>query len=130
MTQTVKPVATRATPIDRTTIRDVAPIRTAWKTPARYGLAIVLTLVSFGLTLLIHDYMGRTLFALFWPAILVIAWFGGLGPAILAALLAITLVDYSLIPPAGLSLDSGDDVITLTHSSSRSPPRLALGRAV
>jgi signal transduction histidine kinase len=113
MTQPDKPVTQRVTPIDRSTIQDVEPIRASWSIPARYAFSIALTFLAFGATMLVHDYLGRTLFVLFWPVILISAWFAGFGPSLLGAVLAVLLVDYSLIPPDGLSLTQPDDIITL-----------------
>jgi PAS domain S-box-containing protein len=112
MTQPSKAAPPRVTPIDRRTIKDATPIRTGWSVPARYGLAIVLTLIAFGLTLVARPYMGRTLFVLFWPAILLVAWYGGFGPSIIAALLAVGLVEYFVLPPVGFGFNT-DDAIAL-----------------
>jgi signal transduction histidine kinase/PAS domain-containing protein len=51
---------------------------------------------------------------LFWPAVIGAAWFGGVGPAILASAFSVLLVDYFLIgPPGKLAVASPDDLIPL-----------------
>jgi K+-sensing histidine kinase KdpD len=37
---------------------------------------------------------------LFWPAVIGAAWFGGMGPAILASTLSVLAVDYFLLGSA------------------------------
>src|SRR6476620_6522677 len=69
--------------------------------PARYGLAIVLTGIALAVTLLLASIVQRSVFIFFWPTVIAAAWFGGLGPALLAALMSVAAVDYFIIPPKG-----------------------------
>ncbi|MEO7368453.1 MAG: histidine kinase dimerization/phospho-acceptor domain-containing protein, partial [Gemmatimonadaceae bacterium] len=69
--------------------------------PTRYGFALLCTLISLGITLMLVSIVPRSVFIFFWPAVIATAWFGGLGPALLCAFLSVTLVDYFIIPPAG-----------------------------
>ena len=88
------------TPVARTPIRVVAD--TARRGPlARYGIAVVLTFTSLGLTLLLEPFLQRTIFLLFWPAVIASAWLGGFGPAMLTATASVALVDYFLLKPEG-----------------------------
>ncbi len=66
---------------------------------AGYVLAVGATAVSLGASLLLEPYLTRAHFTLFWPAILGVAVFAGLGPALFASVLAVVAVDYWLIPP-------------------------------
>ena len=71
--------------------------------PARYGFALVATATSLAATMLLIGVVQRAVFLFFWPAVIASAWFGGLGPALLAAFLSIAGADYFVIPPSGFS---------------------------
>lgn len=63
----------------------------------RYGIAIS----SVGAALLLTLALGRAEIRgpLFVPAILISAWYGGLGPGLVAAALSVLAIDFFLIPP-------------------------------
>ena len=65
----------------------------------RYGVAVAVTLAAIGISLLFQDYIQRTVFIFFFGAVAVAAWYGGLGPGLVATVLGVVLVDYFLIPP-------------------------------
>jgi signal transduction histidine kinase/PAS domain-containing protein len=80
----------------------------------RYGAAVAATAIALAVTLPAASLLERVVFVLFWPAVIGTAWFGGIGPAILASTLSVLAVDYFLIGPAGeLTLDSPEDLIPL-----------------
>src|SRR5215207_2137598 len=80
----------------------------------RYGVAIAATLLALALTLPTQEYLQRVIFVLFWPAVIGTAWFGGLGPAILASTLSVRVADYFLIgTPGQLTPATPDDLIPL-----------------
>jgi K+-sensing histidine kinase KdpD len=54
----------------------------------RYALSAAAWLVALALTLAFRDYVERASFVFFWVAVLFAAWWGGLVPALLAALAA------------------------------------------
>src|SRR5687768_4219491 len=101
MTESAGPVPFRRTPLARGSIREIRVSRRRSRL-ASYAAAAALTLLALGLTLLLEQWLSRTLFLLFWPAVIASAWFGGFGPAIMSAVLAIGTVDYFLIPPRGI----------------------------
>ena len=81
---------------------------------ARYAVAAGATLLALAVTYPIAGYLQRVIFVLFWPAVIGAAWFGGLGPAILASALSVLAVDYFLIgPPGQLAPATPDDLIPL-----------------
>ena len=88
------------TPVSRIPITQV-PRRPRRSVLARYGIAIVLTLSGLGLTMLLEPYLQRTIFLLFWPAVIGSAWLGGFFPAMLTATASVALVDYFILRPAG-----------------------------
>jgi len=76
--------------------------------------AIGATLLALAATFPIAPYPERVIFVLFWPAVIGAAWFGGVGPAILASVLSVLLTDYFLIgPPGQLTVTSPEDLIPL-----------------
>jgi PAS domain S-box-containing protein len=55
----------------------------------RYGLAVLVTAFAFALTLSFHSLFTRNTFALFYVAVLLSAYYGGLGPAVVAMALSV-----------------------------------------
>jgi PAS domain S-box-containing protein len=49
----------------------------------------------------------------FYPAIIVAAWYGGLGPGILTTTLSAVLAMYFLLPPAGMAVSDSADLLSL-----------------
>jgi C4-dicarboxylate-specific signal transduction histidine kinase len=68
-------------------------LRTVW----RYGLAILTVALALVITRSLEQYTDIT--PLFYAAIVVSAWFGGMGPGLLAVVLATVALDYFFIPP-------------------------------
>jgi K+-sensing histidine kinase KdpD len=66
----------------------------------RYAVAVGAVLVAFVLRYEIYGTLDYRLpFAFFLPAAIVAAWYGGLGPGLLAALAGLLLGDYFFLPP-------------------------------
>ena len=66
----------------------------------RYAVAVAAVAVMFGLRYGIYGTLDHRLpFAFFTPATLIAAWYGGLGPGMLAALAGLLLGDYFFLPP-------------------------------
>ncbi|MEP6690982.1 MAG: ATP-binding protein [Gemmatimonadaceae bacterium] len=78
-----------------------APTATEHPPIVRFGVAVALSLIAFVMTDLLESHVQRALFIFFWPAVIGSAWFGGIGPAVLASLLAILSVDRFFIAPSG-----------------------------
>ena len=73
-----------------------------------YGLAIAVTILAFLVRLFLWPLVGPTSpFMLFVPAIMISAWYGGLGPGLLSTVLSGLLAEYFILPP-GTSTLSGD----------------------
>jgi C4-dicarboxylate-specific signal transduction histidine kinase len=68
-------------------------VRTVW----RYGLAVITVAAALIITRSLEQYTDIT--PLFYAAIVVSAWFGGMGPGLLAVVLAELAIDYFLVPP-------------------------------
>src|SRR5437868_200251 len=79
----------------------------------RYGVAVGATLLALVLTLLIRPSLSDPVFALFFVAVLVSSWYGGLGPGLFATALSVILADYYVFPPLGRLLLDVDTVLRL-----------------
>jgi K+-sensing histidine kinase KdpD len=65
-----------------------------------YLVAVVVVAIAFGLRFGLYGGLNSRLpFAFFLPAALIAAWYGGLGPGMLAAAAGLLLGDYFFLPP-------------------------------
>src|SRR5678815_1667855 len=67
------------------------------RTLSRYGLAVVTVAVALIVTKSLVIYTDIT--PLFYAAIVISAWFGGMGPGLLAVALATVAIDYYFVEP-------------------------------
>src|SRR4029078_351523 len=112
MTQPAKPASSRVTPLDKAAIQEVPDIRRRGPLAA-YAIAAGLTLGAFVLTLAAKPFLSQTVFLVFWPAVVATAWLSGLGPALVASVGAVVLVDFFVLPPAGFQFSSPEELATL-----------------
>lgn len=63
----------------------------------RYGLAILGTALGMPLDLLLQGVLPAT--TVFLSIVVIVSWFGGLGPGLVSALLSTLVIDYSFTPP-------------------------------
>jgi PAS domain S-box-containing protein len=112
MTLPATHISNRATPLDRAVIHEL-PEKTRRNPIVAYGMAIALVLSAFAVTLVLKPFISRAIFIAFWPAVIVTAWLGGFGPALLASVGAVLLADYFLMEPAGFSVGTPDEIATL-----------------
>lgn len=68
----------------------------AWR---RYGVGLLATSVAFVLSLMLPEATDETAFLLFLAAVAFSAWYGGVGPAVLATILGAGLGDYFFVQP-------------------------------
>jgi len=71
----------------------------------RYSMALVAVAIALLLTLSLSPLIKPTVFPLFFVAVLVTAWYGGLGPGLLATGLAAAAIDYFFTPAPGVFTD-------------------------
>ncbi|MEH2192379.1 MAG: PAS domain S-box protein [Nostoc sp.] len=64
-----------------------------------YGIALLCVALALGGTLLLYQYLTPTPAALFFAAVMVSAWYGGLGPGLLATVLSTLAINYFLFKP-------------------------------
>src|SRR5689334_15005717 len=68
----------------------------------RYGFAVLTTGVALGLTAGLHEPWNRlSPFFLFYAAVAISSWYGGLGPGLLSVAIGAAAADYYLLPPFG-----------------------------
>ena len=67
----------------------------------RYGLALVASLGALACSLALHPYIATSPFLLFLAAVAVSAWYGGLGPGLLATVVSGLAIDYYFESPRG-----------------------------
>ncbi|MCW3053886.1 MAG: uncharacterized protein JWN14_3056 [Chthonomonadales bacterium] len=83
--------------------------RLSWKT---YAIALLVSLITVGIKLFLDRYIGNAYpFLLLLPAILVSAWYGGLGPGLLATALTALAGDYLFLPPSRSLVLSGSNAV-------------------
>jgi signal transduction histidine kinase len=63
----------------------------------RYGAALVFVGLTLGVTLLLRPVIEPSLFSLFFAAVIVSVWYGGLGPGLFATLLAMIVIESFFI---------------------------------
>jgi len=92
-----------------------APIVDVPLSPARgYVAAGAITATAVAIRLGLSPWFGTTVpFLQFYPAILLAAWLGGLGPGLLATGLSALSAKYLLLPQAGLAAGSAADLTAL-----------------
>ncbi|WP_375500352.1 PAS domain S-box protein [uncultured Nostoc sp.] len=59
-----------------------------------YGIALLSVALALGVTLLLNPYLTPTPAALFYVAVMLSAWYGGLGPGLLATVLSTLAINY------------------------------------
>jgi PAS domain S-box-containing protein len=65
----------------------------------RYAVAIFAPAVALACSLTVQALFSRPSAALFFGAVAISAWYGGLGPGLLSAALSLLAIDYYIIPP-------------------------------
>ena len=70
------------------------------RTGARYAIAVLVVIAAFSMRYVVHpDLLHRLPFTFFVPAVLIAAWYGGLGPGVVAMLGGLLLGDYFFLEP-------------------------------
>jgi PAS domain S-box-containing protein len=74
----------------------ISTSRPVWK---RYLVALLWPAAALAITALVRPFAQQNPFLLFWGAAALSAWYGGLLPGLLTALLSIILANYFFVPP-------------------------------
>jgi PAS domain S-box-containing protein len=64
-----------------------------------YGVAVLTVVVALLLTLLLQPLMGQLVFPFFYAAVAISAWYGGMVPGLLAAILSAFVTDFFFLEP-------------------------------
>src|SRR6059036_2711420 len=80
----------------------------------RYGVAVGCSVVALILTDALPDRIEREVSAIFFAGVMLSAWYGGLGPGLLATTLSTLGRWYFLIPPVSSVDDTINESIRLT----------------
>ncbi|OWY67925.1 histidine kinase, partial [cyanobacterium TDX16] len=78
-----------------------------------YGVAIVAVAIAFLLTQLVWGLIQPHLYPLFLAAVMASSWYGGIGPGLLATVLAAILCNHFFVPPLYSSLPGRDGIVGL-----------------
>lgn len=77
----------------------------------RYGVAVLSTGLTTGVTILLHRYLSHGVMALLMASVMISAWYGGFGPGLLASILSVLASQFFFFPPIySLAVESGDDI--------------------
>jgi len=74
----------------------------------RYGLAVLSVVAALFIKELLRAYFDPTPNSLFFCAVVLSSWVGGLGPGLLASSLSVGLIDYHFTSPTTLELSAED----------------------
>jgi K+-sensing histidine kinase KdpD len=80
---------------------------------ARYGVALLASALALLLTWLFQAFMQRNLFLWFFAAIVLGAWYGGLGPGLLVTVIACVGISYFFITPFSLFDSRSENLLRL-----------------
>ena len=81
----------------------------------RYIIAVALIGAALLLRYELRSWLGpNVLYLQFFPAILIAAWYGGLGPGVVATATAALAAMYFFLPPAGLAVGQPADLVSLS----------------
>lgn len=81
---------------------------------ARWLVALAALAASLLFRYALRNLLGITVpYLQFYPAIIVAAWFGGLGPGVLVTVLSATTAMYVFLPPAGFAVGDLPDQLAL-----------------
>ncbi len=80
-----------------------------------YGLAVLLVGLAALLTFFFSSFLERTVFILFFAAVMASSWYGGLGPGFLTIILSVLAAVFLFYPPiSAFTLDSVAEIVQIT----------------
>jgi K+-sensing histidine kinase KdpD len=65
----------------------------------RYGVAVLFVMLALFLAVLLRPWLEQSVFLLFFSAVMISAWYGGMGPGLLAACLSVSIIEYHMVSP-------------------------------
>lgn len=79
----------------------------------RYASAFLAVVLALLLTNKVDFLVERSPFFLFFAAVVLISWFGGRGPGVVAGILSVAVVDFFIIPPIYSFVPNGADAFRI-----------------
>jgi signal transduction histidine kinase len=80
----------------------------------RYGAALAVTAATTGVMLCLKPFLEKGLMVMYIPGVMLSAWYGGLGPGLLATILSVGTTAFLFLDPAGtFFIQSADDLTEL-----------------
>src|SRR6185503_11299494 len=80
----------------------------------RYGAALAITAATTGVMLCLKPFLEKGLMVMYIPGVMLSAWYGGLGPGLLATVLSVGATAFLFLDPAGsFVIQSADDIAEL-----------------
>ena len=107
----------------------------------RYGVAVLLVGAALALSVALRPYLAPSIFLALYPVAALAAWYGGLGPGIVASVMAVLGANLWLLPPFGrISFDANNllrlaaflatsILVSWIATAERAAPRRASERA-
>jgi two-component system sensor kinase FixL len=84
-------------------------------TASRYLVALAALGIAILLRYAFNDYLGASVpYLQFFPAIMLAAWFGGLGPGVVTTAISALVAMYWLLPPPGLAVSGAGNQLSLS----------------
>lgn len=82
---------------------------------APYVVALLAVSSATLLTLLLHSYLFPTIFPLFFAAVAISAWYGGMAPGLLATFVSTFAINYFFMDPVfSHSVSTADDIVRIS----------------
>jgi len=92
------------------------------KNPRGYAMAVGAVAAALAVRYLLRDAFGLSgPYIQFYPAVVLVAWSAGLGPALLATGLSAVAAAYFLLPPDGLQVGAPADQLSLALFAATAP---------
>ena len=78
---------------------------------ARYAIPVASCALALLATLVLAEHLTQVIFMFFWPAVFASAWFGGRGPARVATVLSVALVNHFFVYPFNRTVAEVPDTV-------------------
>ena len=79
----------------------------------RYSLSVTSTVLALLLTLLLNPLFSQTILALFFAAVTISVWYGGIGPGLLSIVLSTLFINFLVLPAYALTATSFSRLIPI-----------------
>ena len=94
-----------------------SPWRVRTSSPSRFAgfsVALVITLIAFVLSIILQSLIQPHLYAIFYVAVILAAWYGGPGPGLVACILSVLAAEYLYSLPAVPVIEGASNWVELS----------------